>query len=109
VIQKAFAAEDFSREFLAEYDRQRQAEFRKKFILSRILQKFIYRRRWCDGVVALLRRNPQMAQTLVGVIGDYFPADRVVSGAFLLEGLRGAIFPKPKAAPHSMNAAGLGK
>ncbi len=109
VIQKAFAAADFSREFLAEYDRQRQAEFRKKFILSRVLQKFIYRRRWCDGVVALLRRNPQMAQTLVGVIGDYFPADRVVSGAFLLEGLRGAIFPKPEAAPHSVSATGLGK
>lgn len=109
VIQKAFAAADFSREFLAEYDRQRQAEFRKKFILSRILQKLIYRRRWCDGVVALLRRNPQMAQTLVGVIGDYFPADHVVSGAFLLEGLRGVIFPKPEAAPHSVSATGLGK
>jgi flavin-dependent dehydrogenase len=109
VIQKAFEAEDFSREFLAEYDRQRQAEFHKKFILSRVLQKFIYQRRWCDGVVALLRRNPQMAQTLVGVIGDYFPADRVVSWPFLLEGVRGAMFPKPEAAPHPMSAAGLGK
>ncbi len=109
VIQKAFAAADFSREFLAEYDRQRQEEFRKKFILSRVLQKIIYRRQWCDGVVALLRRNPQMAQTLVGVIGDYFPADRVVSWPFLLEGVRGAIFPKPEAAPHPVSATGLGE
>jgi len=109
VIQKAFAAADFSREFLAEYDRQRQEEFHKKFTLSRILQKIIYRRRWCDGVVALLRRNPQMAQTLVGVIGDYYPADRVVSWPFLLEGVRGAIFPKPEAAPHPVRATGLGK
>ena len=109
VIQKAFVAGDFSRKFLAEYDRQRQAEFRKKFILSRILQKIICRRRWCDGVVALLRRNPQMAQTLVGVIGDYFPADRVVSWPFLLGGVRGAMFPKPEAAPHPASATGLGK
>jgi flavin-dependent dehydrogenase len=109
VIQKAFAAGDFSRKFLEEYERQRQSEFRKKFILSRILQKIIYRRRWCDGVVALLRRNPQMAQTLVGVIGDYFPADRVVSWPFLLEGVRGAVFPKPETAPHPVSATGLGK
>jgi hypothetical protein len=109
VIQKAFAAGDFSRKFLAEYERQRQSEFRKKFILSRILQKIIYRRRWCDGVVALLRRNPQMAQTLVGVIGDYFPADRVVSWPFLLEGVRGVAFPKPETAPHPVSATGLGK
>lgn len=109
VIHQAFAAGDFSRKFLAEYERQRQEEFRKKFILSRILQKFIYRRRWCDGVVALLRRNPQMAQTLVGVIGDYFPADRVVSWRFLLEGIRGAIFRKPEAAPQPVSAAGLGE
>jgi len=109
VIQKAFEAEDFSREFLAEYDRQRQLEFRKKFILSRVLQKIICRRRWCDGVVTLLRRNSQMAQILVGVIGDYFPADRVVSWPFLLEGIRGAIFPKPEAAPRPVSATGLGK
>ncbi|MEE8206982.1 MAG: NAD(P)/FAD-dependent oxidoreductase [Nitrospinaceae bacterium] len=109
VIHQAFAAGDFSRNFLAEYERQRQEEFRKKFILSRILQKFIYRRRWCDGVVTLLRRNPQMAQTPVGVIGDYLPADRVVSWQFLLEGIRGAVFPKPETAPQSVSAAGLGE
>ena len=109
VIHQAFSAGDFSKKFLAEYERQRQEEFRKKFILSRILQKFIYRRRWCDGVVTLLRRNPQMAQTLVGVIGDYFPADRVVSWRFLLEGIRGAIFPKPEAGPQRVSAAGLGE
>jgi len=109
VIHQAFAVGNFSREYLAEYERQRQEEFRKKFILSRILQKFIFRRRWCDGVVALLRRNPQMAQTLVGVIGDYFPAERVVSWSFLLEGVRGVISPKPEAAPQPVSATGLGK
>lgn len=108
VINQAFATANFSREFLVRYDQQRQEEFRKKLILSRILQGFICRRRWCDSVVALLRRNPQMAQTLAGVIGDYFSADRVVSWLFLLEGVRGAIFPKPEAA-HPVSATGLGK
>ena len=109
VIHQAFEAADFSREFLAKYDGQRQEEFSKKFVLSRLLQKLIYRRRWCDGVVALLRRNPQMAQTLVGVIGDYFPAESVVSWSFLLEAIRGAISPKPEATPHPVSATGLGK
>ena len=66
IIHQAFSVGDFSREFLSEYEQKRQEEFCKKFILSRLLQKILYRRRWCDGVVALLRRNPQMAQTLVG-------------------------------------------
>jgi hypothetical protein len=109
VIGDAFAARDFSREFLGEYERQRREEFNRKFILSRILQNFIYRRRWCNGVVALLRRNPQMAQTLVGVIGDYLPADRVVSWRFLMEGVRGAIYPKPETGSQRVSAVGLGE
>jgi flavin-dependent dehydrogenase len=109
IIHKAFMAGDCSKEFLAEYERQRQGEFRKKFVLSRILQNLIYRPRWCDGVVTLLRRNPQMSQTLVGVIGDYLPADRVVSWRFLLEGVWGAISPKPEAGTQCVSTAGLGK
>ena len=50
-----------------------------------------------------------MAQTLVGVIGDYFPADQVVSWQFLLDGIRGAIFPKPEAASQPVSATGLGE
>ena len=107
VIQKAFQVGDFSRDFLAEYEHRRQAEFHRKFILSRILQKLIYRRRWCDGVVTLLRRNPHLAQTLVGVIGDYLPADRVVSWRFLVQAIRGAVFPKAAAVPPPVGVAGL--
>ena len=109
IIQRAFSAGDFSKNFLVEYEQKRQKEFRQKFILSRILQKIIYRRRWCDGVIALLRRNPQMAQTLVGVIGDYFPAERVLSWRFLLEGIRGAVSPNPEAGPQRVRTAGLGE
>ena len=109
ILADAFAVRNFSKEFLMEYERQRQKEFDRKFILSRILQNFIYRRRWCNGVVTLLRRNPRMAQTLVGVIGDYFPADRVVSWRFLAEGVRGAIYPKPGTGSHRVSAVGLGE
>ncbi len=108
-IGQAFLTGDFSKNNLAGYERQRQEEFRKKFVLSRILQKIIYRRRWCDGVVALLRRNPQMARTLVGVIGDYLPADQVVSWRFLLDGIRGTISPKAEAGSQHVSTAGLGE
>jgi flavin-dependent dehydrogenase len=109
VIQKAFAEGNFSRSFLAEYDRRRHNEFDRKFILSRILQSLIYRRRWCGAVVALLRRNPHMAQTLVGVIGDYLPADRVVSWRFLVEGITSALFPQPKTASPVVKVSGMGR
>ena len=109
VIEKAFQAGDYSRSFLAEYERRRQGEFHRKFALSRILQKLIYRPRWCDGVVALLRRNPHLAQTLVGVMGDYLPAERVVSWRFLFEGIRGALFPKPKTGAQPLRVPGLGE
>lgn len=99
VIDKAFQAGDFSQSFLAEVETQRRAEFHQKFVLSRILQKIIYRRGWCDWVVSYLQRNPELAQTLVGVIGDYIPAGRVVSWRFLLEGIKAALTPKPGSPP----------
>ncbi len=109
VIEKALQAGDVSRDFLAEYERRRKDEFHRKFVLSRILQKMIYRPGWCDGAVALLRRNPHMAQTLVGVIGDYLPAERVVSGRFLVEGIRGALFPKSQTKAQPLRVPGLGE
>ncbi len=109
IIEKAFQAGDYSRSFLAEYERRRQSEFHKKFVLSRILQKLIYRPKWCDGAVAMLRRNPHLAQTLVGVIGDYLPAERVVSWRFLVEGFRGVLFPKPQTGAQPLRVPGLGE
>ena len=106
-IGKAFHAGDFSRTFLAEVEVRRQAEFHSKFILSRLLQQIIYRRGLCHAVVALLRRNPQWAQTLVGVIGDYIPAERVVSWKFLVAGLRGLF--SPTRGTHSVRVPGLGE
>ncbi|MGP0630644.1 NAD(P)/FAD-dependent oxidoreductase [Nitrospina sp. 32_T5] len=75
---------DVSRWMLERYAIRRKQEFHKKFVLSRILQKLIYRPGPCRSVVRLLAGNPTLAATLVGVIGDYLPAGRVVSVPFLL-------------------------
>ena len=63
----------------------RTQEFHKKFVLSRILQRLIYNPWLCRGVVTALARNSVLAQELVGVLGDYIPADRVVSFRFLVK------------------------
>lgn len=69
---------------LERYALRRKQEFHKKFVLSRILQRLIYRPGPCRSVVRLLAEYPSLAATLVGVIGDYLPAGRVVSMSFLL-------------------------
>ncbi|NIP99616.1 MAG: FAD-binding protein [Nitrospinaceae bacterium] len=94
VIDRAFQEANFSAHFLSRYERLRSREFDRKFMLSRILQKLIYRPRLSDGVVWALRRNPDLARTLAGVIGDYYPAERVVSWRFLGKTLRGVCSPK---------------
>jgi geranylgeranyl reductase family protein len=83
VIDASFKRKDFSRDALAVYERRRKKEFNKKFILSKILQYLIYNPTLCNRVIQTLARNPDQAATLVGVIGDYIPADKVVSIKFL--------------------------
>ncbi len=80
-----------------EYERQRENEFRDKFALSKALQFLIYKPALCNWVVGVLAKNPDMAQRLVGVIGDYVPARDVTSANFLLEFLWKAIFPRTRA------------
>ena len=74
---------DVSLEFLKAYEKKRKQEFEKKFLLSRILQKIIYNQFFCDQVVRVLKEKRELAEILVGVIGDLVPAERVVSFKFL--------------------------
>ncbi|MBC8282842.1 MAG: NAD(P)/FAD-dependent oxidoreductase [Nitrospinae bacterium] len=83
VAAKAFQNYDFSRDALKIYDERRKQEFDKKFLLSRILQKLIYSPFFCDRVVRVLKERHDLTETLVGVIGDLIPAERVVSFRFL--------------------------
>ena len=84
VADKAFKKMDWSNEVLKDYEVRRKQEFDKKFLLSRIFQKLIYSRFFCDRVVRALQRKPELAETLVGVIGDLSPAQTAVSLKFLL-------------------------
>ncbi|GJL77977.1 MAG: geranylgeranyl hydrogenase BchP [Nitrospinaceae bacterium] len=83
VIDVAMKKNDFSREALSVYERIRNKEFSKKFLLSKILQRLIYSPALCNRVIRTLAGKPDQAATLVGVIGDYFPADTVLSFGFL--------------------------
>lgn len=83
VIDLCFKRKDFSRGALAVYEQKRKKEFNKKFLLSKIFQRLIYNPLLCNRVIQILAKNPEQAETLVGVIGDYIPADEVVSLRFL--------------------------
>lgn len=83
VADEAFRKSDWSRDALKVYEIRRKKEFDKKFLLSRILQKLIYNRFFCDRVVGVLKEKRDLAETLVGVIGDLTPAETVVSYSFL--------------------------
>jgi menaquinone-9 beta-reductase len=84
VADRAFKKSDWSNDLLKDYEVRRKREFDKKFLLSRIFQKLIYSRFFCDRVVRALQRKPGLAETLVGVIGDLSPAQTAVSFKFLL-------------------------
>jgi len=89
---------DFSLEFLKAYEKKRKQEFEKKFLLSRILQKLIYNQFFCDQVVRVLKEKRDLAEILVGVIGDLVPAERVISFKFLSQLIRA--YPKGKPTFH---------
>jgi flavin-dependent dehydrogenase len=95
VIDHAFEIDDFSFAGLSEYESLRQKEFHDKFLLSRFLQGMIYRPMLARWMVRTLRTNSALAQMLVGVIGDYVPANKIVSpmflARFLLAGLRNCL------------------
>lgn len=96
ILDSAFKTKDLSKNKLIEYDQARATEFAAKFTLSRILQKVIYNRGLCDLVVKNLSNNPSLANEMVGVIGDYLPARKVVSFKFLIKFLRGFLVPQKK-------------
>ncbi len=91
VIHAGFKSLNFSRNFLSDYDQRRQQEFGGKFLLSRVLQWLIYNRPFCNRVMKSLSTNRILAETLVGVIGDILPADKVVSMRFLSKLLVGVL------------------
>lgn len=93
-IGEAFKAGGFSRSYLQSYESRRHKEFHKKFTLSRVLQRLIYNPSLCNFAVGVLEKNPSLAATLVGVIGDYIPAEKAVSFKFLMKLFSGILIPE---------------
>ncbi len=85
VVGQALNDGIFSKEKFSAYEDLRRREFDKKFLLSRILQRLIYNPSLCNRVVHTLSQSPDLAKTMVGVIGDYIPAEKVVSFKFLVK------------------------
>ena len=95
VIAGAFNNLDFSKKQLGSYDRVRRMEFHKKFLLSKMLQRLIYSPSLCIRVVKTLGEHKDLAGMLVGVIGDYIPAGRVVCFEYLLRLAGGTLRSQP--------------
>lgn len=96
IIGEAFSSGGFSRSYSKNYEAKRRREFQDKFTLSKILQRLIYNPPLCKFVIGTLEKNPSLARTLVGVIGDYIPANQVVSAKFLMKALSGILSAKTR-------------
>ena len=94
VVKNAFDRSDFSNRQLQHYDLMRRQEFRKKNILSKVLQYLIYRPSLCNRVVETLGAQKELSSLLVGAIGDYMPANKVVCFQYLLRLLCGMLKPR---------------
>jgi len=91
VVGNAFDKSDFSSRQLENYDLIRKKEFRKKNILSKVLQCLIFRPYLCNRVVETLATQKELSGLLIGVIGDYLPANKVVCFQYLLRLLGGML------------------
>ena len=91
MIHSGFKISNFSQNTLSVYEQKRHQEFDGKFLLSRVLQRIIYNRTFCNRVMKSLATNRALAETLVGVIGDILPAKKVVSMKFLFHLLLGTL------------------
>ena len=88
IVKNAFNRADFSSRQLQRYDLMRRKEFREKNILSKALQYLIYKPSLCNRVVEVLARQTELSSLLVGVIGDYMPANKVVCFEYPLRLIR---------------------
>jgi geranylgeranyl reductase family protein len=73
---------------LSDYDRQRDAATREKFVLNRLLQRVIAHDRLACSVARRLARRPDLADRLVGIAGDFVPARDALAPAFFWDLLR---------------------
>lgn len=68
---------------LAPYRQLRRRAFAGKWMVERLIGYGMYLPAVFDRVVGRLGRRPEMAHTLIGVTGDFVPANRVLNPQFL--------------------------
>jgi flavin-dependent dehydrogenase len=84
VAADALAQGDTSAHALARYDRLMRAEFRGKRAVEAIIQAAVQFPPLMDHVARVLGRQKALADTIVGVTGDFLPASAVLRPGFLL-------------------------
>jgi hypothetical protein len=65
------------------YERARRAATRHKFRLNRLLQTIVALPAISNAAAARLARRPDLADTLVGIAGDFIPARTALGPRFL--------------------------
>jgi flavin-dependent dehydrogenase len=84
VAAGALAQGDTDAHALARYDRLMRAEFRGKRAVEAIIQAAVQFPPLMDHVARVLSRQKCLADTIVGVTGDFLPASAVLQPGFLL-------------------------
>jgi len=84
VAAPALAAGDCSVARLADYERQHHREFDSKHAVEWIVQEAIMRPWLFHHIAGQLARHKSMADTLMGVTGDFLPASAVLRPGYLL-------------------------
>jgi flavin-dependent dehydrogenase len=70
---------------LAAYEQAREAATRDKFRFNRRLQLAVSWPRAANAIARRLRRRPDLADRLVGIAGDFVPAQSALGPGFLLD------------------------
>ncbi len=83
VAGAALAANDCSAERLRAYDRLHRREFRGKRLIEHIVQELITRPWLAEYVAGRFARRKPLADTIMGVTGDFLPPSRVLSPLYI--------------------------
>jgi flavin-dependent dehydrogenase len=83
VAGAALAAGDCSARRLRAYDRRHRHEFAGKRLVEQIVQWLIAHPRLCEHVAQRFARRKHLADTMVGVTGDFLPPSRALSPLFV--------------------------
>jgi hypothetical protein len=83
VAGAALAVGDCSAKRLSAYDRVLRREFAGKRLVEHLVQELIARPWLCECAAGRFARRKPLADTIMGVTGDFLPPSRVLSPVFV--------------------------